>query len=36
MARGNKIAFQGVLGAYTSCSAVMPEAEALACSSFTK
>ena len=38
MARGKKIAFQGVLGAYShlACSAVMPEAETLACSSFSE
>ena len=38
MARGKKIAFQGVPGAYShlACSAVMPEAETLACSSFSE
>ena len=38
MARGKKIAFQGVPGAYSNlaCSAVMPEAETLACSSFSE
>ena len=38
MAIGKKIAFQGVPGAYShlACSAVMPDAETLACSSFSE
>ncbi len=38
MAKGKKIAFQGVPGAYShlASSAVMPDAETIACSSFSE